>query len=305
MVHFKRDGDLAVGKEEPYERGYRKDRYWKLGFYTDKTALELQEYLSEHGYQCPKNANKNQLMDAVGRCQRGLLSYGKFSAHELRGFCLARKVSLPPERFRMTVPRLTRTLEHADDKVDATFPRFMELPAELRNSIYELHFRDYDEISTEHDLPPITQVDQIGEESLPLFYKCVTFTWDLSLDTNFCIYEHTFTGDSYNLMNIPADDLAQIKNFKLHWTEVSRGAGGFTNRRVKFSAEISQLNNVKKMAMVIGIGVEPESQKVKDAMTLVLREIGYWDVNWKLERDHLIALQDAVNKVLRARMFGQ
>jgi hypothetical protein len=38
---------------------------------------------------------------------------------------------------------------------------------------------------------------------------------------------------------------------------------------------------------------------------LVLREIGYWDVNWKLERDHLIAFQDAVNKVLRARMFGQ
>jgi hypothetical protein len=306
MVQFKRDGDLAVGKEEPYEREYRKDRYWKLGFYTNKTTLELREYLAAHGYQCPKHANKKKLMDAVGRCQRGLLSYEKFSSEELRGFCLARKLSPPSERIKdLQVPRLVELLENADDDVEATFSRFVKLPAELRNRIYELHFQDYDEISTEHDLPPITEVDKIGTESLSLFYKCVTFTWDLSLDTDFVIYEHTFTGDSYNLLNIRAADLAQIKNFKLHWTTVSRGARGTTNRRVEFSAEISQTNNVKKMATVFRKRVAPESQEVEDAIKLVLREIGYWDVTWKLQREHLIAFRDAVNKVLRDHAFGR
>jgi hypothetical protein len=304
MVQFKRDSDLDVGKEEPYERGYCKDRYWKLGFYTNKTTLELQEYLAAHGYQRTKNANKKKLMDAVGRCQRGLLSYAKFSADELRGFCFARKLSLPSERMQdLKVPHLVDMLEHADDDVEATFPRFMELPAELRNRIYELHFQDYDEISTEHDLPPITEVARIGTEALPLFYKCVAFTWDLSLDTNFIIYEHSFTGDSYNLTKIPEVDLAQIKNFKLHWTSVSHDARGSTHRRVEFSAEISQVNNVKKMATVFSKRVERGSQEIENAIKSVLREIGYWDVTWKLQRQHLIAFRDAVNKVLRKHMF--
>jgi len=300
MVHFKRDGGLDVDKEEPSNRGYRKNRYWKLGFYEDKTLRELKEHLAAKGYQCPKNANKDRLMEAVGRYERGLLSFEKYSADELREFCLARKISLPPKR--MTVPRLTLMLENADENVEATFPRFMELPAELRNRVYELHFRDYDEISTEYDQPPITEV---CAESLPVFYKCVTFTWDLSLNTNFCIYEHDFVGDSYNLTKIPAADLAQIKNFKLHWTRLSSGATGGTMRDVDFSAGISQVNNVKKIVTSFGKRVEPESQDIKDAVQLVLDEIGYKDVTWKLQRHHLIAFKDAVNKVLREHMFGR
>jgi hypothetical protein len=293
MVHFKRDGGLDVSKEVPNECGYRKGRYWKLGFYTDTTPRQVEEYLAAHGYQCPKNANKDKLRDAVGRCQRGLLSYEKYSADELRGFCMARKISLPSKR--MTVPRLALMLENADDDVDATFPRFMELPAELRNRVYELHFRDYDEISTEYDQPPITEA---SPESLPLFYKCVTFTWELSLNTNFCIDKHMFIGDSYNLTQIPAADLAQIKNFKLHWTVVSYGARGHTQRNVIFTAEISQVNNVKNINTFFGKHVEPKSQEIENVMQRVLCEIGYRDATWKLQRHHLIAFQDALNNVL-------
>ena len=300
MVHFKRDGGLNVGKKEPYDHGYRKDRYWKLGFYPDKTPHELKEYLATNGYQCPINANADRLMKAVGRCQRGMLSYEKYSADELRGFCLARKISLPSKR--MAVPRLALMLENADDDVEATFPRFMELPAELRNRIYELHFCDYDEIDTEYDQPPITQV---CAESLPVFYKCVTFTWDLSFNTDFCIYEHDFMGDSYNLTKIPAADLAQIKNFKLHWTHVNYVARGDRQRSVDFLVEISQVNNVKKIDTFFGRRVESESQDIKDAVQLLLDEIGYEDVSWKLQRHHLIAFRNVVNKVLREHMFGR
>lgn len=288
-------------KEEPYERGYRRNSYWKLGFYTTKTARELKDYLAAHGYQCPKSDNKETLMRAIYRCQRGLLSYGKYSADELRAFCLDRNVSSPSKKMQdLQVPSVVRMLKKADDK--ATFPRFMELPAELRNRVYELHFRDYDEMSTEHNQPPITKA---SPESLPLFYKCVTFTWDLSLDSNFCVYEHTLTGDSYNLSMIPAADLAQIKNFKLHWTNFSRGTRGYTHRRVDFSVELSQLNTVKKMETSFRKRVEPESQEVEAVIKLVLCEIGYWDVSWKLQREHLIAFKDAVNRVLRTHMFGQ
>jgi hypothetical protein len=300
MVHFKRDGVPDAGKDEPYKHGYRKGKYWKLGDYTDQTLRELKEHLAAHGSQCPKNANKDKLMKAVGRCQRGLLSYEKYSADELRGFCLARKISLSSKR--MTVPRLALMLEDADDDIEGAFPRFMELPAELRNRVYELHFSDYDEISTEHHRPPITEV---CAESLPVFYNCVTFTWDLSLNTNFCIYEHDFVGDSYNLTKIPAADFAQIKNFKLHWTRLSSGATGDTQRDVGFSVEISQVNNVKKIDTSFGKRVEPESQDIKDAVQLALDEIGYKDVTWKLQRHHLIAFKDAVNKVLREHMFGR
>lgn len=293
MVHFKRGGGLNVGKKEPYDHGYRKNRYWKLGFYTEKTPRELKEHLAANGYQCPENADADRLMKAVGRCERGLLSYEKYSADELRGFCLARKISLPSKR--MTVPRLALMLEDADDDVEAAFPRFMELPAELRNRIYEQHFCDYDEIDTEHEQPPITEV---FAESVPVFYKCVTFTWDLSLNTNFCFDEHDFMGDSNNLTKIPAADLAQIKNFKLHWTVVSFGARDYFRRNVNFSAEISQVNNVKKIDVNFGTRVEPKSQEIKDAMQLVLHEIGHKDVTWKLQRHHLIAFRDAVNKIL-------
>ncbi|GAB7336243.1 hypothetical protein MBLNU13_g09004t2 [Cladosporium sp. NU13] len=276
IVQFKRDSGLDVGEKEPYDHRYRKDRYWKLGFYTDKTPLELKEYLAANGYQCPKNANTYRPMKAVGRYQRGLLSFEKYSTDELHGFCLARKISLPSKR--MTVPRLALVLETADDNVEATCPRFMELPAELRSRIYEQHFCDYDEISTEHEQPPIAQ--------------------DLPLNTNFCIDEHDFRGDSYNLTKIPAAHFAQIKNFKLHWTVVSFGARGYFRRNVNISAEISQVNNVKKIDKSFGTRVEPKSQEIKDAMQLVLHEIGHMDATWKLQRHHLIALKDAVNKVL-------
>ena len=252
MVDSKRDGGLDVGEEEPYDHGCRKDGYWKLGFYTDEIAPDLRSCLAAYNYKFAKIANKEKLIHAVGRCQRGLISYEKFSVRELLGFCVARKGSLLSAR--MTVPRLARILETADDK--ATFPRFTETPAELRNGVYELHLRDYDGVDTGHDQPPITKV---CAESLPVFYKWVTFTWDLSSNTNFSFYEHDFVGNSYNLTKIPAADLAQIKNFKLHWMRTSHGASGHAQRNVEFSAKISQVNNVKKIDTFFGKRVEAES----------------------------------------------
>jgi hypothetical protein len=204
----------------------------------------------------------------------------------------------------MKVPSLVRMLEKADnpDK-EATFPQFMDLPPELRNRIYELHFRDYDEITTQHHQPPLTEVPLIRAEALPLFYKHVTFAWGLSLDTDFIIIAHTFTGNSHTLTRMPAVNLAQIKNLKLHWMQISRNARGKPDRKVDFSVEMSQCKSVKKMDIDLGKLIEPLSQEVEDVIYLVLHKIGYWEATWKLQQRHLISFQHTVNEVLRARML--
>lgn len=99
--------------------------------------------------------------------------------------------------------------------------------------------------------------------------------------------------------------LAQVKNFKIHWTSVGCGARGITDRHEDFSANISQCNNVKRMATVSGEHNEPLSQEIDHVLRLLFHGIGYWDLTRKLQRHYLIAFQDAVNKGLRANMFGR
>jgi hypothetical protein len=268
----------------------------------NKTPLELKDYLAAHSYQRPKGDNNDTIMNAIYRCQHGLPSCEKYNADELHAFCLARKVSPPSKSMQASAPSLVRMLKRADDK--STFPRFMGFLAELRNRVYELHFRDHDEISTEHEQPPITKVTrQIRAESLPLFYGCATFTWGLSLDTNFCIYEHTFTGSSYTLTKMPEVNIAQIKSFKFHWTHVSRGVRGSTYRRFEFTANVWQDDQVKKLVTIAGKGNELVSQELVTAVRLLIHGIGFGDATWKLQKQHLHTFRDEVNKMLRVSTF--
>ena len=92
------------------------------------------------------------------------MSYEGRSVDELRAFCKAR--GLPAKAT--TASRLARALEKADDL--ATFPRFLDLPAEIRNIIYELHFHDFDPFRGQHAQPPLTLASkQLRSEALPLF----------------------------------------------------------------------------------------------------------------------------------------
>lgn len=285
MVQYK--PVLARHKKEPYDRGYRCDTYWMLGSYINRTVRELKEYLAAHDYRYSKGATKAVLIDAAGRCQRGLLSYERYDITELRTFRQVRNIS--PRSRPKTAPQLARLLEKADD--EATFPRFLELPPELRNRVYEFHFRDYDEISTRHRQPPLTMVPLIRAEALPVFYKSVTFTWDSSLDTNFCINKHKFTGDSHNLLMMPVHNLAKIKNFKVHWTQVSRGSRGVTNRHVEYSVHLSEGSKATKTVTFVGKDGKPMPQNVEGVIRSRLRRVGYEDNGWTLQRQHLLLLE--------------
>lgn len=121
--------------------------YWKLGLRKDKKARNIIEYLKDQGYRCRDNASRAVALDAVGRLQRGLMSYEGLSVPELQSLCRAKGLSSKAK----TASRLARALEKADD--NATF-RFLDLPAEFRNMIYEFYISDLPDIRGLHKRPP-------------------------------------------------------------------------------------------------------------------------------------------------------
>lgn len=199
-----------------------KNSYWKLGLtsYHGKTIKNLIEYLKDEGYECREKISRPGVIDAIGRHQRGLMSYEGCSVDELQAFCKAR--GLPAKAT--TASRLARALETADDL--ATFPRFLDLPAELRNAIYELHFHGFDSSSGENVQPPLTMASrQLRSETLPLFYDCATF--DLRAISFLAIRQgvqqfapaciRIFSSFTY----MPAASFACINKFDLHWRNVA------------------------------------------------------------------------------------
>ncbi|KAM0715352.1 hypothetical protein Q7P37_008850 [Cladosporium fusiforme] len=187
--------------------------YWKLGVYEHFTIKEANEFLTRHDYGIRKGASKSAVRELVGRFQRGLLSYRSCTGNELRMFCRDRH--LAPKR---PLPfGLIDALQRADD--EALFPKFLALPAEIRNAIYELHVRSFGDVPAVHRQPPVTMASrQLRSESLPLFYECATFTFiceyqpDEQVSTiHFNYYEETKTT---NMKKMPQANLDLIKRLK-------------------------------------------------------------------------------------------
>jgi len=105
--------------------------------------------------------------------QRGLLSYERLTARELKVFVKQRGLT-PTSNTKPTTAILRAQLEQADD--DATFDRFSDLPPELRQQIFKQYFDSFDDswmgMSPAGGQPPITLASrQTRVEALPLFYS--------------------------------------------------------------------------------------------------------------------------------------
>ena len=96
-------------------------------------------HLRAHGAHAQGKATLKRLMDLVRRLDRGLLSYGRYSAPELMVFADARGMEYPRDRKRMK-KAMVEVLERADD--NARFTRIMELPAELLVKTYVYYCLD-------------------------------------------------------------------------------------------------------------------------------------------------------------------
>lgn len=123
----------------------------------------------------------------LNRQEKELMTYNNCSYEELLKFCVQRHIPVPEkkvpipssgssgkpeEETESSKKELMRILMEADE--NRTFPRFTELPPEMRNLIYEFSYEFFEEDSTPNEIrtpPPIAQVSRlIRAEALPLFY---------------------------------------------------------------------------------------------------------------------------------------
>jgi len=170
MVQYRIDsrGHLA------YRRDLDPDHYWKLETvaYLKDAPLD-REILRLKLFRNPK-LSKSRKIELCARAQRGSLPYDIYNLLELKDFARNRKI--PSSHGRLSVPLLTRQLERADD--DATFPRFSELPPELRQAVFEHYFASIakERMNLVFKQPPATMASRLfRNEALPLFYRMCTF----------------------------------------------------------------------------------------------------------------------------------
>ncbi|KXS99819.1 hypothetical protein AC578_8882 [Pseudocercospora eumusae] len=150
-----------------------KDSYWKfLGHFEGRTAARYRSKVRQAGYKLKTYATDYETRKYLARIKLGLLCYDSCSTSELEKFAKARNVHDDPEKLSRDV--LIKRLMLADD--NRKFPRFMELPPELRNSIYELVMADYPKPLTNPAQPPLALVSrQVRKEALSTFYTCCSF----------------------------------------------------------------------------------------------------------------------------------
>lgn len=282
-----------------------------LGSCINRTAKSAVEALRKHGYRCRRNAGKAAAMDAVGRYERGLLSYLRCDMEELRTFCKARNIKSKAR----SVQGVVEVLEQADDS--AVFPRFLDLPPEIRNAIYEFHFRDFHGMAAKHVQPPLTLASsQLRLEALPLFYKCVTFAWSIDiyqpwLDEDDLVdfyadidgfierdeFDTCFKRDSVDLTRMPAANLSRIETTMLRWA-VKEVDGYNVERKVFLTVKLAQHKHRAAGNTIRCSKSTSSGKRLYRAVRSALVEIGYYDDGWKLKAEHLHALEAAVHDLV-------
>ncbi|KAF7186751.1 hypothetical protein HII31_11983 [Pseudocercospora fuligena] len=154
-----------------------KDSYWKfIERFEGGNAASYRRQVREAGYDIAENTRGDQVRKYLARIQLGLLCYDSCSISELEKYIKARGIHKHPEKLNRGT--LIKRLMSADE--DREFPRFMDLPPELRNSIYESVMDEYAKPLTNPAQPPFALVSrQVRNEALSTFYSCCTFKVDL------------------------------------------------------------------------------------------------------------------------------
>lgn len=147
------------------------DTYWRLPTHDTASINRLRERLKTAGYKAISKFHKPKLIELTRRIERGLICYDSCKKAELVSFAKARNVEIEKNEARMS---LIEKLEEADR--NATFEKLFDLPAELRNHIYEAYLAEFAEQLDCPSQPPLARISkQARSEVLPLFYGQTTF----------------------------------------------------------------------------------------------------------------------------------
>lgn len=165
MVQFKRD-------LSPPFKGEPDNTYWAIGGTAiDTAAMRLTTRKTFNDYM-PRPTTGDDAVAYFDRKARGLTNYGQCLVNELKELIRARGIDIPVGCVRKEA--LIAELEKADNEV--TFSKFLELPAELRNNVYEKYFESLGDLPLlPHQPPLLLAVRQLREEGLPKYYSHSTF----------------------------------------------------------------------------------------------------------------------------------
>lgn len=145
--------------------------YWRRN-YNSFSSKELRERLRQQGRQFAPSAEKWQLAEEVKRADRGDLAYGKQTVEDLQRYVRQRRLQ-PPKNFNSR-RRLTEVLKDDDDH--KVFPKFLDLPPELRERVYGFYLAGFPQVLEFPTQPPLARTCQLMRtEVLPAFYKKATF----------------------------------------------------------------------------------------------------------------------------------
>ncbi|KXS98980.1 hypothetical protein AC578_4994 [Pseudocercospora eumusae] len=164
------------------------NNYWRLrgpGDYLLPSCFR--KALADAGYK-PRT---KQPAFYLYRVQKNLPCYEKCTVKELRKFATDRAAHEKPTKAGRAA--LTDALLTADESI--SFHRFMDLPPELRNNIYELYFADFCALRTPSQ-PPIARTShQVRDEALSTFYACCKFEITLvdNADGHFIFSAHSMS----------------------------------------------------------------------------------------------------------------
>lgn len=173
MVQFKRDLDLP--------RAWEPDNtYWAIGGTAVETASMRSTSKTNFGEYMPRPTTGDDAVANFDRKDRGHPNYGACLVKELKELIRARNIDIPDSCVRKE--DLIAELEKADNNVK--FPKFFELPAELRTNIYSKYFESLGDLPLlPHQPPLILASSKTRSEALPEHYSHSTFT--LGFVTNF------------------------------------------------------------------------------------------------------------------------
>lgn len=144
------------------------NEYWELASYKGISTCQLAAKASTLGYA--DHTTRPTLVKIMHRAEKQLVCYDACTTQELQKFARARRL---PGSWKRSL--LERRLKAADG--EATFPRFLDLPAELRNRVYQMYVAEFpvEGLRTPAQ-PPITRCCRLlRQEALPVFYGSCTF----------------------------------------------------------------------------------------------------------------------------------
>lgn len=154
------------------------DTYWRLETHDSTSVESLREQLKSVGWKPEAVFYKFELIEFVHRLERGFLCYESCTTDELVQFARAHRIEIqdPENRERES---LVQVLEEADEY--ASFEKLFDLPAEMRNRIYEAYLAEFPKGLDCPSQPPLTRTSrQVRAEVLPLFYSETTFVIHLT-----------------------------------------------------------------------------------------------------------------------------